>query len=476
MTPPESSDPETSIDDIRRALAAAFDEAAKHHHEGRLPEAIKLYQQVLKRDPGHASSWINMGVALRTVGQVDAAVASLFRGVALKTDDPGARSNLGNALRAAGRFGEAASHHLAAVDMAPGDGAFEYNLGLVRRDLGELDAALTCFKNAEAKGYEKPDLHWDRALTRLLEGDMARGMADYEWRWQIADAKPRSFTEPVWTGATLKSGALLVYAEQGFGDTLQFFRYLPLLKGKAPRIIFECQAPLARLFRDSPLSEDIEIIARDDDPASIVPMPAFDAQIALLSLPHVLGAADTALPGAMPYLAPPPGSHTVNAPPGQLKIGLTWAGKPTHRNDRNRTTSLQTFMPLLDEPDMTFFSLQLGSPADEIDRLGAGALVHDLRPYLQDFSNTAAVLSQLDLVICVDTSLAHLAGAMARPVWTLLPFTPDWRWRLERTDTPWYPSMRLFRPGSPRDWTDVIGQVKNALADFKKTFAAAQKN
>lgn len=471
MTPPESS-----LDDMRRALAAAFDDAADHQRDGRLPEAIKLYQQVLKRDPRHASSWINMGVALRAVGQVDAAAASLFRGVALKPDDAGARSNLGNALRAAGRFDEAAAHHTAAVNMAPDDGAFEYNLGLVRRDLGELDAALICFKNAETKGYEKPDLHWDRALTRLLDGDMARGMADYEWRWKIADAKPRGFTEPVWTGATLESGALLVYAEQGFGDTLQFFRYLPLLKGMAPRIIFECQAPLARLFRDSPLSEGVEIIARDDDPESIVPMPAFDAQIALLSLPHVLGAADTALPGAMPYLIPPPGSHTVNAPLDQLKIGLTWAGKPTHRNDRNRTTSLQTFMPLIEQPDMTFFSLQLGPPADEIDRLGASALVHDLRPHLRDFSDSAAVLSKLDLVICVDTSLAHLAGAMARPVWTLLPFAPDWRWRLKRTDTPWYPSMRLFRPDSPRDWTGVIGQVKDALVDFRKTFAAAQKN
>jgi Flp pilus assembly protein TadD len=472
MTPPEPPPP--SPNDLQRALAALFDEAAVHHHAGRLQEAVGLYQQVLSRDPTHASSWINMGVALRAIGQVDAGVASLFRGAALKPNDAGVQSNLGNALRAAGRLNEAAEHHMAAVEMAPDDGAFHYNLGLVRRDLGALDAALSCFKDAEAKGYDKPDLHWDRALTRLLDGDMARGMADYEWRWKISDAKPRGFTEPVWTGETLESGTLLVYAEQGFGDTLQFFRYLPLLKGKAARIIFECQAPLARLFQGSPLSDGVEIVPRAEDPDSGVPLPPFDAQIALLSLPHVLGAADTLIPGDMPYIPPPPGSHTVTAPPGHLKVGLTWAGKPSHRNDRNRTTTLQTFMPLLEQPGVTFFSLQLGAPADDIARFGAGGLVHDLRPYVRDFSDSAAVLSKLDLVICVDTSLAHLAGAMARPVWTLLPFAPDWRWRLNRPDTPWYPSMRLFRPDSPRDWTGVMDQVKAALIEFKTTFAAAQ--
>ncbi|MBL4720199.1 MAG: glycosyltransferase family protein [Alphaproteobacteria bacterium] len=480
------SAPETPVEknaalpeDVRRALMEKFDAAAAHQQDGRLAEAITLYQQVLLRAPGHAPSWINMGVALRGVGHIDAGVASLFRGVAIKPNDAGALSNLGNALRAAGRLTEAQDHHRQAVELAPEDGSFYYNLALALRDSGDLSAAMSCFKDAEVKGYDKAELHWDRALTRLLDGDMRRGFADYEWRWKIADAKTRDFTQPVWTGETLKAGAsgksgtLLVYAEQGFGDAIQFFRYLPLLKEKAARIIFECQAPLARLFKGSAIGRDVDIIPREDSDDAKILMPAFDAQVALLSAPHFLGESENLVPGAMPYLTPPPGAHSITAPKGHLKVGLTWAGKPTHRNDRNRSTPLKTFMPLIDMPGITFFSLQLGPPADEIAQSGAGALVHDLQPYLRDFTDTAAVLSEMDLVICVDTSLAHLAGAMARPVWTLLPYAPDWRWLLNRSDTPWYPSMRLFRPDAPLDWSGVIAQVKAALVDFKASFDAA---
>ncbi|MGY8961762.1 MAG: tetratricopeptide repeat protein [Alphaproteobacteria bacterium] len=459
----------------RRALAVGFDTAVAHQRAGRLAEAISGYQQVLLRAPGHAFPWINMGVALRVNGQIEAGVASLFRGVALKPDDAGALSNLGNALRAAGRLNDAIQSHRNAVDLAPDDGSFRYNLALALRDSGELDAAMTGFKDAESRGYEKPELHWDRALTRLLDGDLRRGMADYEWRWKIPDARPRGLTQPEWRGEAMESGTLFVYAEQGFGDAIQFFRYLSLLKAKVARVIFECQAPLARLFQNSAIAKDVEIIPREESSDTESLLPAYDAQIALLSVPHVLGVSETTVPGAMPYLSAPPGSHSVAAPKGHLKVGLTWAGKPTHRNDRNRSTPLKTFMPLIDQPGVTFYSLQLGPPADEIAQIGVGALVHDLRGYLHDFSDAAAVLSELDLVICVDTSLAHLAGALARPVWTLLPYTPDWRWRLDRTDSPWYPSMRLFRPDAPQNWTGLIADVKDALVDFKTTFDAAAK-
>lgn len=443
--------------DRNAKIAAAFDAAFQHQRAGRLADAIAGYQRVLRANPLFASAWINAGVALRASGQTEAGVACLQRGVALKPDDAGARSNLGNALRAAGRLEEAAASHEAALERRPDEGSFIYNLGLVRRDLGELDAALSCFDRAEQHGYDKPDLYWDRALAHMLKGDIKQGFDGYEWRWKIADAKPRTFDQPAWTGEHIENQTLLVYAEQGFGDTIQFVRYLPLVRPRVKKVIFECQPQLVRLFSNSKIFNGIEIVQRD------MPLPAFDKQVALLSLPLALGEETNTQPDSSPYVDPPPGEHAVAAPPGHLKVGLVWAGKPTHRNNRNRSVSLEQFLPLFEVPGTTFFSLQLAEPAAEIDATGAGSLIFDLRPYIRDFADSAAVLMNLDLMISVDTSIVHLAGALNRPVWNLLPYAPDWRWQLNRVDSPWYPSMRLFRPASPRAWPGLIAEVKSEL-------------
>lgn len=436
----------------------AFRMAVQRHQAGDNAEAVQLYQHILAADPLFGPAWVNIGVALRSLGKADAGVACLKRGVALKPEDAGARSNLGNALRAAGRLEEARDSHLAAIERDPATGSFVYNLGLTLRDLGDFDGALERFDAAEALGYAPPDLKWDRALALLLRGDLARGFAEYEWRWKIADARPRAFAGPAWTGEDFTGKTLLVYAEQGFGDTIQFVRYLPRLVGRAGHVVFECQKPLVRLFRDSPACDGVTVIARDVDP-----VPDFDAHAALISLPHLTG--EEFLPALEPYLKAVADKPRLAGRSGMLQVGLVWAGKPSHRNDRNRSLALADLARLFEIPGVQFYSLQLAEPAESIATLGWGALIADLRPNIRDFADSAALIGSLDLLVSADTAPAHLAGALGRPVWVLLPFAPDWRWQTGRADSPWYPSMRLFRQSRPRDWTDVVDRLCAALQE-----------
>jgi len=438
-----------------------FRAALERHRTGRLSEAIDLYQRILATNPAFEPAWINLGVALRAEGQVSASIGCLRRGTALKPDDAGAMSNLGNALRAAGRLDEAVQCHEAARALDPETGSYIYNHALVLRDQGKFGEALRNFDKAVARGYDTAELKWDRALALLLQGDLRPGFAEYEWRWKIPDAKPRGLDKPAWNGENLSGKTLLVYAEQGFGDTIQFLRYLPLIQTQsvAPaRIVFECQKPLARLIAISPAFENIDIVIRDE-----TPLPPFDATVALLSLPHLVGTTVDIIPADIPYLTPPPESDQAPHQSGDLQIGFVWAGKPTHRNDRNRSMALQTLAPIFETPGTAFHSLQLGDQANAIAAQGFSALARDCRDQIADFADSAALLTRLDLVIGVDTAVIHLAGALGRPVWTMLPYAPDWRWQTGRTDCPWYPSMRLFRQSHPGDWHSVIAKIRHAL-------------
>jgi tetratricopeptide (TPR) repeat protein len=438
----------------------AFRMAVQRQQAGAGAEAIRLYQQILAVDPSYAPAWINIGVALRALGRIDAGVACLQRGVSLKSDDAPALSNLGNALRAAGRLEEARNSHLTAIAIDPVAGSFVYNLGLVLRDLGEFDAAIERFDAAEAIGYAPAELKWDRALALLLRGDLERGFEAYEWRWQIPDAKPRSFEMPAWDGENIADKALLVHAEQGFGDTIQFVRYLPMLADRAGSVVFECQEPLVRLFGSSPACRDVTVVAR-----AAAPPPEHDVHVALLSLAHLLGTDENSIPAPISYLKPPAETPRVARKGNDLRVGLVWAGKPSHRNDRNRSLPFSAMAPLLETAGVDFYSLQLGDPADTVSRNGYSALLTDLRPAIKDFGDSAALITSLDLIISADTAPAHLAGALGCPVWTLIPFAPDWRWMSVREDSPWYPSMTLFRQNHPRDWTDVVERLCTALKD-----------
>jgi len=425
---------------------------------------VRIYQKILAADPSFASAWINLGVALRALGRIEAGVACLRRGVALKPGDAAALSNLGNALRAAGRLDEARDSHLAAIEIDPSAGSFVYNLGLVLRDLGDFDGAIDRFDAAEAQGYQTPELSWDRALARLLRGELKRGFAEYEWRWKIPDAKPRDLPGVAWKGEPLDGKTLLIYAEQGFGDTIQFVRYLSMLAGRAEHIVFECQEPLARLFHDSPACENVTLVVREEDD-----LPHFDAHVALLSLAHLLETDVDSIPATVPYLAPPTDTPRIVPRGNGLRVGLVWAGKPSHRNDRNRSLALPVLAPLLETAGADFHSFQLSDPADTIGPLGFSALLADLRPGIRDFADSAALMNEMDLIISADTAPAHLAGALGRPVWVLVPFAPDWRWLAGQDESPWYPSMRLFRQTRSRDWEGVVKRLCEALVQHIAT-------
>jgi len=438
-------------------LNELFAKAIEQHQAGRMERAIELYRHLVSQFPGYAPAWNNLGVALRATDNFAAAASALRRGTALNDQDAGAWSNLGNALRAVGEYDEAARAHEKSLTVDPEAGRVHYNLALVRRDLGDLDTAIAGFAEAESRGFKSSEMFWDRALTYLVAGDLEKGFREYEWRWQLPESPPRYSDIPAWDGETLDGKTLLVHTEQGFGDAIQFLRYLPMAAARGGRVVYDCPAPLIRLVRNSPLSENIELVEQGTLVASA------DCQIALLSLARVFKTSLATIPYEGPYLHPPADGPKLQVPSVGPRIGLVWAGKPTHKNNRNRSISLETMLPLLELSNMRFVGLQKGDGADQPKTLGADALVINIGERMRDFADTASILKQLDLLISVDTSVVHLAGALGVPAWALIPYSPDWRWLYGRDDTPWYESVRLFRQKAPRDWPEVIERIVAAL-------------
>lgn len=440
-----------------REASRVFALAADYHRRGRLDEAIKGYGRALALNPLMSDVYNNMGVALRAQGRLEAAVACYRRALALNADSPSTYSNMGNALREMGRFRIAAASHSQAVRLAPGSAEAIYNLGLTLRDMGENERAMGCLNRSLQIRPDYADAHWDRSLSRLLEGNLERGFDEYEWRWRLDRSPPREFQQPQWTGKAIPGKTLFIHQEQGFGDMIQMARYAAMARTQVGQIVVECQAELARLMAT----------VRGVDKVLIrgAALPRFDAYIPALSLPRVLGTTMQTIPKTVPYIRPPD-VGSVRLPPSaanQTKVGIVWAGKPTHRNDRNRSAPFGYFLDLMGVPGFTMYSLQKGERAEDLRAMGSDALVMDLGEKLTDFADTAAVIDQLDLVITVDTAVAHLAGALGKPVWVLLPFAPDWRWLLKRTDSPWYPTARLFRQPKAGDWDSVFADVRRAM-------------
>lgn len=459
MAPP---DPQARQSVTARArpvdTAMALQTAIRLHKKGELDAAASAYRSVLAVDPTSSAAWINLGVLLRRKGQIDAAVICLSRGVSLTKGDGPAWSNLGNALRAANRLEEARHAQETAINLSPGASQIHYNLGLVYRDLGDLDAALGSFRRAELLGYEKPDLPWDQALTHLLTGDLMRGFKEYESRWSLPESPARHTDTPLWDGTSGAGQSILIHYEQGLGDSLQFCRAIPRVVELFDTVVFEVQAPLIPLLTASPGFGSIQFVERDG------PQTTCDVQSPLLSLPRLLADNTASQFGNVPYLSPPQTGLTLpDAPAGHVKVGLVWAGKPSHKNDRNRSLALADFARLLDLAGATFYSFQVGPESQQIAATGFTGLVHDCSPMISDYGDTASLLNQVDVLVSVDTSVVHLAGGLGIEVWTLLPFAPDWRWQLQRDDTPWYPTMTLFRQTSPGDWHEVIDRVRHAL-------------
>jgi len=445
-----------------KALAAKPDFAAARNHLGialaELGEheaAAAEYRRAIALEPHYAEARSNLGLALEALGREEEAIACYRQALAAKPGFAEAELNLGNAHLALGRPEDALAWYEQAVRHAPSEARMHNNLGRALQALNRHEAALASYVQAVALAPDYAGAQWNLALAHLALGDFARGWAGYEWRWRNGDLAPRAFSAPLWTGGALAGKTLLVHAEQGMGDTLQFVRYLPLLARSGARVLLEAQRPLLPLLAS--LEGAAALVAAGD------PLPDFDLQVPLLSLPGAFATTLDTIPRAVPYLSPPPErvaawrEALAALPPP--RIGLAWAGSPTNRNDRQRSLALARLAPLFDLPGASLVSLQKDLREGDAALLERHPRVSRIGERLGDFADTAAVMSLLDLVVSVDTAAAHLAGALARPLFLMLPFSAEWRWLRGREDSPWYPTARLFRQPRPGDWDAVTARV-----------------
>jgi len=428
--------------------------------QGRLDEAIAAFRRAVALDPNSAPAHNNLGVALKADGQLDEGIASFRQALALQPGMHQAHGNLGNALREKGQLDEAIASSRQAVALEPNYSEAHYNLGAAFWDKGQPDEAITACRRAISL---KPDLFEARrnlAFSLLLRGDFAQGWEEYEWRWKARDfpSPPRDFAQPLWDGRPLHGATLLLHAEQGLGDTIQFVRYLPLAAQRGGKIILECPAELQRLLK--PLAGEFPVVTQGR------PLPPFDVHCPLLSLPRVFGTTLENIPAKVPYLRADPQAagkwrERMAADAGSFKVGLAWAGSQMNRNDRNRSMPRSALAPLRQLQGVSFYSLQKEVP--QLRDMPEELELIDWTEELKDFADTAALIANLDLVVSVDTAVAHLAGAMGKRVGVLLPFVPDWRWLLTRKDSPWYPTARLFRQPRAGDWDSVTRQLTQVL-------------
>jgi tetratricopeptide (TPR) repeat protein len=453
------------LEHMPRSMTALNNLGAALCSLGRNDEAIRHLRVALQCEPENLTALHNMGVALTAAGAPREAETCLRKALILQPDSPDVHRSLANLMRTSGRIEEAAQHYRAVIDGQPLDFRSYGNLGLALLNLNRPLDAIAVYEKALALGPEQSDIRMSLGIAQLLVGDFANGWVNYDARWQgarAADWRPE-LRLPRWQGRTNAAEnppTVLVHAEQGFGDTVHFCRYLPLVAATGARVVFECQPPLASLMATLAMpapSPDFRIIAPAD--------PALDADfhVPLLSLPTIFGTTLETIPARVPYLSVPPAKSalwaadaTIGEMKNALRIGLVWSGNPGRQDDHMRSCPVGALAPLFDVENVQFYGLAKEAPA-------ANAAVVDLGPRLADFGDTAAVMGRLDLVISVDTASAHLAGALGRPVWVMLGFAADWRYLLDRDDSPWYPTMRLFRQDTSGDWLSVTRRIAGEL-------------
>ncbi len=440
---------------------------------GRLEPALASYDRVLAHDPDHVESLTNRGHALAGLGRLDEALASLDRALALRPGFPEGLSNRGNVLRALNRYDEAMADYRQALAIRPDSVVALNNLGVTFNGLNRCEEALAKFDQALTLQPDHAEVHFNRSLILMTAGALREGFTEYEWRWRQQSwiERRRNFPQPLWLGEQPLAGkTILLYAEQGFGDALQFVRYAPLVARRGARVILEVHPPLKALLAGI---EGMAAVLGEGEP-----LPDFDLQCPLMSLPRAFGTALDTIPAEIPYLRAPsdrlPKWRARLGEPQRVRVGIVWEGSAAHKNNRNRSIAFERFAALLSVPDVEFVCLQKNTAPAESATLRALGNVSMIGDELVDFADTAAVVGLLDLVVSVDTSVVHLAGALGTPVWVLLPFSPDFRWLLEREDTPWYPGARLFRQPRLGDWESVLGRVRQELMD-KVTGMAGSK-
>ncbi len=462
--------PAEAVASYREAIRLKADLVQAHHNlgialrmQGKHAEAEAACREALRLKPDSPEGHNNLGLALLEQRKYEEAGASLRESLRLKPEFAQGYNNLGIVQWRLGSLEEAVASFSQSLRLRPGFPEAYNNLGNVLRDQGRFEEAIDCFEKAIQLKPDYADAHWNRSLLRLSLGDFERGWPEYEWRWQLKDFARRGFAQPQWDGAPLEGRSILLHSEQGLGDTLQFVRYAPLIQQRGGKIILECQGPLVRLLSGLPNID--KIVPKGQ------PLPPFDVHAPLLNLPTIFGTTLATVPAAVPYIQPDPKlveawQQELQALPG-FKVGIAWQGSTQYRGDRWRSVPLARFAPIAAVPGVTLVSLQKGHGTEQLRDVPFPVL--DLAARLDEkagpFMDTAAVMRGLDLVITSDTAIPHLAGALGVPVWVALPFVPDWRWLLGRDDSPWYPTMRLFRQKTAGDWEEAFGRMAAALRD-----------
>ncbi len=429
-----------------------------YRDKGQMTEAFGCFQKVIQLHPENANAYVNLGIIFRAQGRFHEEIQCYQKAIQINPGSAEAFFNLGHAFFDREEFDKALACYEKVTLLNPSFSHAYMNLGTILRIRGRHEEALTCYQKAIHLNPDDAEAHWNLANVLLLTGDFKQGWKEYVWLWKTEDSmkRQRVLSRPLWDGADIRGRTILLYAEHGFGDTLQFIRFAPLVAERGATVIVECQPELASLLRGSKGIR--QVIPQGEE------LPAFDIQCPLMMLPVLFNTTIDTIPDAIPYLTADPGlvkkwHKRLLDDHSRMKIGIVWSGVSTSR----KFCPPDIFVPLTQLKDVSFYSLQKGEAAKESVPVPEGMRFYGYTDEIADFSDTAALIENLDLVISIDTSVAHLAGALGRPVWTLLPYLPDWRWLLDRDDSPWYPSMKLFRQPSLGDWKSVIDKVQDNL-------------
>jgi tetratricopeptide (TPR) repeat protein len=436
------------------ALGTAFQQ------KGLLDEAVSCYQKTINLDPSNADSFNLVGNIFKDKGRLDEATNCYQKALQLNPNSADIYNELGILFHLKKQYDRAIIYYKKAIQLNSKFALAYCNIAKALHQMGQIEEAIIYFKKTLMLEPNLSDAHLNMSLSFLLLGDFQQGWKEYEWRKKLTNIYNRDLPQPLWNGSDIAGLTILLHAEQGFGDTIQFIRYAPLVAQRGARVIVECMKELRALIRNV---EGIDnIFTRGEQ------LPIFDMHCPLPSLPLIFNTNIESIPANIPYIIAnnilvERWREKFDNDKSKLKIGLTWLGNPNHVNDETRSCSPKIFLPFVGLSNITFYSLQKNMSTESIENLPKGIKLVDYTSEIKDFSDTAAIIENLDLVISVDTSVAHLAGALGKPVWTLIPFVPDWRWMLNRADNPWYPTMRLLRQPSSGDWESVIAKVKDEL-------------
>jgi Tfp pilus assembly protein PilF len=456
----ETATPATSTADGPASLRQAHALFLQRRDADALPRA----REAVRALPRRADAWTLLGIVEQRLGQPLAAESAYREAIRVQPDYADAWTNLGNLLRERDDLSGTLHAFQQAMRCAPASAEPAYNLGVALEHFGLRDGALAAFQAACECDPRHVDAHWNAALALLRAGRFEDGFRAYEWRFRRNEPAPRACPQPAWDGRPLPGRTLLAWAEQGFGDTLQFLRFIPEAARRGARVVLEVMDGLQGLASRVPGVS--AVVTRGVEP------PAFDTHVALMSLPHVLGLSHPG-PGA-PYLR---ACETLSVqwcerlarlgpPPGQeLAVGLVWASNPGLRNSGERSPGFDVVRPMLDVPGARFYSLQKGAGCEQLAGHALPANFVDLDRGIASFDDTAAIVANLDIIVTCDTAVAHLAGALGKPVFVMLPTTHDWRYGLDPARSAWYTAMRLFRQHARGDWTDVLARVTHALRE-----------